>query len=304
MAKAKTDTKATAPDAASAAQAGSLVLAPQVSAELLMIERAAANPRVDVKKMKELLNMRKEAKADDARLAYSQAMRLVQQEIQPVVRDVENTHTSSKYAKLEKIDAAIRPIYTAHGFSLSFDSETMPDGEIKITCEIAHIDGHIVTRSLQGALDVSGSAGKANKTKIQGLGSSVSYLRRYLTCMIFNVVMKDEDNDGNGEGGKKKTDDAFANRVNKTADKVSDAVFTEVKDFLVILPDESKCKRFKTIKGAAAYLAKELALITDAQLRLDALLDNTEVMKGLEAISEQGTIAELHKIAKGPKNGK
>jgi len=31
---------------------------------------------------------------------------------------------------------------------------------------------------------------------VQGTGSSVSYLRRYLTCMIFNVATRD-DSDGN-----------------------------------------------------------------------------------------------------------
>jgi hypothetical protein len=43
--------------------------------------------------------------------------------------------------------------------------------------------------------------GRPNKTALHGLGSSVSYLRHYLTCMIFNVVMRGEDDDGNGFPG-------------------------------------------------------------------------------------------------------
>jgi hypothetical protein len=53
---------------------------------------------------------------------------------------------------------------------------------------------------LDGALDDAGKDGTKNKTGIQAMGSTVSYLRRYLVCMIFNVST-DDDNDGNGGGG-------------------------------------------------------------------------------------------------------
>ncbi len=44
---------------------------------------------------------------------------------------------------------------------------------------------------------LSGNQGKTNKTGIQAVGSSVSYLRRYLLTMAFNIVLADDpDDDG------------------------------------------------------------------------------------------------------------
>jgi hypothetical protein len=42
-------------------------------------------------------------------------------------------------------------------------------------------------------LDTSGG-----KSTVQGVGSTNSYLRRYITCNIFNIVVVGDDDDGNG----------------------------------------------------------------------------------------------------------
>lgn len=159
------------------------------------IMRAASDPNVDVAKLKSLLDMQKEILSHQAEIAFNAAMNDCQGEIKPVARNAQNNHTKSKYAKLEKVDDAVRDIYAAHGFSLSFGSEPV-DGGVKVTCLVAHKQGHSRSYQLQGELDMSGAQGKANKTSIQGLGSTISYLRRYLTLMIFNIVLTDEDTDG------------------------------------------------------------------------------------------------------------
>jgi hypothetical protein len=66
-----------------------------------------------------------------------------------------------------------------------------------VFCDVLHSEGHRERKSLTGSLDTVGPNGSRNKTDIQGLGSSTSYLRRYLTCMIFNVTISNEDRDGN-----------------------------------------------------------------------------------------------------------
>lgn len=176
-------------------------LSPETSAMLAMIERAARDPSVDVEKMRAMMDLKDHVMDKDAERAWALAMMEAQKEIVPVVKSAENKHTQSKYAKLEKVDAAIRPIYTKHGFSISYGTGVpAKTGNVKVLCFVTHKDGHTKQFELEGELDTSGSQGKANKTGIQGLGSSVSYLRRYLVCMIFNVVMKDEDNDGNASG--------------------------------------------------------------------------------------------------------
>jgi hypothetical protein len=163
---------------------------------LHFVAMAVRDPNIDVAKLEALMRMQREIIADDARLQFHRAMSAAQGEMQPVLRDAKNDQTNSKYARLETIDAVMRPIYSRHGFSLSFDSEPV-EGGVRIACEVAHAGGHAKTYHLEAALDMAGPQGRANKTPLHGLGSSVSYLRRYLTCMIFHVVLANEDTDGN-----------------------------------------------------------------------------------------------------------
>jgi hypothetical protein len=180
-------------------KAAALTEATPVLADSLLnfVARAMADPTVNVDKLQALLTMQREIVANDARLQFNRAMSLAQGEMVPVVRDAQNTQTNSKYATLERIDAVIRPIYVRHGFHLSFNSEATGGAYERIVCEVSHADGHTKRYQLEAAIDTAGPQGKPNKTPLHGLGSVVSYLRRYLTCMIFNIVLTNEDNDGN-----------------------------------------------------------------------------------------------------------
>jgi hypothetical protein len=174
------------------------VESPALAGSLLnFVAAAVRDPNVDVTKLEALLRMQREIVADDARLQFNRAMSAAQGEINAVTRDAANEQTHSKYARLETIDAAIRPIYVRHGFCLSFNSEAIDGPECRIVCEVSHSGGHTKKYHLDAAPDTAGPQGKANKTPLHGLGSTVSYLRRYLVCMIFNVVLKNEDSDGN-----------------------------------------------------------------------------------------------------------
>lgn len=170
-----------------------------VLAELLLnfVAKAANNPRMNAEKLEVLLRMQRDIMAEDARLQFNRAMAAAQAEMVPVVRDAVNTATNSRYAQLGTVDAAVRPIYSRHGFSLTFNSESVEGNAYeRIVCKVLHSAGHTERYQLEAALDVAGPNGRPNKTPLHGLGSLVSYLRRYLTCMIFNIQTAD-DNDGN-----------------------------------------------------------------------------------------------------------
>jgi hypothetical protein len=168
------------------------------------IERAATDPTFDVVKLEALLRMQREVAQDAARREFNMAMAAAQAEMQPVVRSARNTHTGTKYAKLETIDAEMRPIYTRHGFSVRFGTGAPNrEGWMRVVCTIAHAGGHEEPAIILDApLDLTGTAGKTNKTGIQAVGSSVSYLRRYLLTMAFNIVLADDpDDDGEAPRG-------------------------------------------------------------------------------------------------------
>jgi hypothetical protein len=162
------------------------------------IERAARDPEFDVQKFGELLRMQREVENDQARKSFNRAMASAQAEMLPVVRDAKNSHLNNRYAKLETIDAAIRPIYTRWGFSVRYGSAPSPhEGWLRITCTVAHDDGYFEENYLDAPVSLTGSqGGRMAVTPVQAIGSTVTYLRRYLLGMVWNTVLADDDDDG------------------------------------------------------------------------------------------------------------
>ena len=175
-------------------------ITPANGALMSFIERAAKDDSFDVAKFGELLRLQRDVGHDQSRRAFNQGMADAQSEMLPVVRDAKNSHLGNKYAKLETIDAAMRPIYTRHGFSVRFGSAPAPtEGYIRITCTVAHSGGYFEENYLDAPIANLGSqGGRTATTGVQAVGSAVTYLRRYLLGMVFNIVLADEDDDGEG----------------------------------------------------------------------------------------------------------
>ena len=165
---------------------------------LSFIERASRDDNFSVEKFGELLRLQRDAEHDRARKMFNQAMAAAQSEMQSVVRDASNKHLGNKYAKLETIDAAMRPIYTRNGFSVRFGSAPAPhEGWMRITCTVAHDGGYFEENYLDSPVTTTGSqGGRMAITPVQAIGSTVTYLRRYLLSMVMNVVLADDDDDG------------------------------------------------------------------------------------------------------------
>ena len=121
---------------------------------------------------------------------YNASMVKAQGAMPAIVKDAQGYE--SKYAKLEKIIKAIMPIYSAEGFAVSYsEGDASEKNHIRIIAAVMHISGHTERHHIDVAIDNSGS-----KNTTQAKGSSVAYAKRYLICMIFNIVLADEDDDG------------------------------------------------------------------------------------------------------------
>jgi len=175
-------------------------ITPANGALMSFIERAAKDPEFDVQKFGELLRLQRDVGHDQSRRAFNQAMAEAQAEMLPVVRSAQNKHLGNKYAKLEDIDREMRPIYTRHGFSVRYGSAPSPsEGTIRLTCTVAHAAGYFEENYLDAPLGNPGSqGGRTATTPVQSVGSAVTYLRRYLLGMVFNIVLADDDDDGEG----------------------------------------------------------------------------------------------------------
>lgn len=154
------------------------------------IERASRDENFNIEKFSELLRLQHEMQREQARQAFDAAMSAAQAEMLPVVRGAKNSHLGNRYATLEAIDTAIRPIYTDHGFSVRYGSGTAPiEGQLRVTCRVAHSGGYSEESHLDSVVSSAGSqGGRSATTPVQALGSAITYLRRYLLGMVFNIV--------------------------------------------------------------------------------------------------------------------
>lgn len=171
------------------------------TAIIQVIERAALNPDIDVEKMERLLAMQERIMTQRAKMAFNEAMRLAQAEMPKIKRNKENKETHSKYADLEAVTDAAVPIYTGRGFSVSYGTADCPiPGHYRVTALCAHTEGYERNYQADVPIDNTGPKGTQNKTMTHGFGSTMSYGRRYLICLIFNITLTNEDKDGNQDG--------------------------------------------------------------------------------------------------------
>jgi len=182
-------------------------LAPTVSGTaqvMSMIERLTIDTSIPIERAEQAFAFYQKVQAEQAKKEFVAAFALAQAEMEPVAKDASNPQTQSSYASLAALDRAIRPIYTKHGFSMSFDAEESPiDGHVRVACFLAHKGGHEKKYHADIACDGLGARGSAVMTKTHAMGSAFSYGKRYLTGNVWNIASDERDDDGNAASGKK-----------------------------------------------------------------------------------------------------
>lgn len=166
------------------------------SALISMIERAARDPAVDMDKLERLVLMQERVSQRNAEQTFNEAMSAAQKEIGRIATDAANTQTKSRYATYAAIDRIIRPIYTKHGFALSFDTEDGgPADCVRVTCFVSNA-GYTRKYKVDMPTDGKGARGGDVMTKTHATGAGMQYGMRYLVKGIFNIAIGADD-DGN-----------------------------------------------------------------------------------------------------------
>lgn len=182
---------------------------PQIDLSMIF-ERLAANPDINVEKLQALMEMQRSILQDRAKVAFNAAMSEAQSEMRPVVKDAENQQTRSWYASYEAMDRAMRPVYSKHGFALSFNTEESRLAEhVCVTCLVSHRAGYERSYRVEMPADGKGAKGGDVMTKTHAAGSAMQYGMRYLLKLIFNVATSDGDDDGNEAGRQEAPPDGY-----------------------------------------------------------------------------------------------
>lgn len=111
------------------------------------------------------------------------ALAKAQSEIENAHKTSNNPHFKSRYADLAEVINTVRPVFTSHGLAVtqmpSFDA-----GIASVETMLMHSSGEWIS---------SVSSAPVTKQDAQGVGSAITYLRRYSLAAVAGVAQEDED---------------------------------------------------------------------------------------------------------------
>ena len=114
------------------------------------------------------------------------ALCAVQGELKPAIKQADNPFFKSKYVDLPGVWEAIRPLLAKNGLSVAQTFTVSQDGPTIVTT-LLHKSGQWISSDLFL---------RPAKSDPQGVGSAITYGRRYALAAMVGVVA-DEDDDGN-----------------------------------------------------------------------------------------------------------
>jgi hypothetical protein len=174
------------------------VLAPEPPTPMAMISQALAQGAgIDV--VRELMALKKEWEADEARKAFSLALAQAKAEIEPIKKTARvyfkgkdgKPDTDYWHETLDDIERAVVPILSRYGLGYRFAvSNDFDSGKVTVGCVLFHSSGHEVAGDpITSKVDTSGS-----KDHIKAIGSAITYISRYtLKAALGLAAAKDDD---------------------------------------------------------------------------------------------------------------
>lgn len=178
------------------------------SAVMALIERMVFDPGADAGKLERMIVMYERLKVKEAELAYNGAKGRILKKLadirivknRPVLSETDEGSVQKsrceafKYAPLEEIDKYLRPLLAEEKMDLSYSDEPQAGGGILVRGRLKHLpSGYYEDSFMPAPPDTSGG-----KSDVQAVGSTNSFLRRYIACNIFNIVVVGDDDDGAG----------------------------------------------------------------------------------------------------------
>jgi hypothetical protein len=167
---------------------------------LEVIARAARDPKTDIEKMQQLMEMYERRENEMAKRAFQLALANAKGEIAPVIKnrlvdfESQGKQTRYRYEDFAAIANVVDPVFARYGLSYRFRSSQPDRDRLSVTCIIAHADGYSEETTLSAPEDKSGS-----KNAVQAIGSAATYLQRYCLKMAVGIAVS---NDDDGRGGQ------------------------------------------------------------------------------------------------------
>jgi hypothetical protein len=126
----------------------------------------------------------------DSIAALAAALAKAQAEIENAAKNAANPHFRSKYADLAEVLNTVRPVFAKHGIAV-IQAPSYEGGIASVETMLTHASGEWLSNTC---------AAPVSKQDAQGVGSAITYLRRYSLAAFAGVAQ--EDDDGNASVGQ------------------------------------------------------------------------------------------------------
>lgn len=111
------------------------------------------------------------------------ALAKAQGEIENASKSSVNPHFKSKYADLAEVLNTVRPVFSAHGLSVT-QMPSFADSVCSVETLLMHSSGQWIS---------STASATVSKNDAQGVGSCITYLRRYSLAAVAGIAQEDDD---------------------------------------------------------------------------------------------------------------
>lgn len=165
---------------------------PPQNSPISIIREAIASGK-DPEYLRELLAVRRDWEADEARKAYNSAVSDFQQRAPIIAKD--DKAYDKAYARMDRIWREIRPLLTGLGLSVTWQICELRDGMCHVEGQLRHRDGH----GEKLVQDIPLPELIKGQNAAQQMGSASTYARRYALCAALGIVTGDDD-DGHAAG--------------------------------------------------------------------------------------------------------
>jgi hypothetical protein len=132
-------------------------------------------------------------KQSETLAALAPALAAAQSELKAVSKDRTNPHFKNKYATLDAIMDEIRPVLAKHGLSV-VQGMAHPDTDVNGVVKAFVLETMLLHKS--GEYLANAAVMPVAKNDPQGVGSAITYGRRYGVSALL-ALATDEDDDGN-----------------------------------------------------------------------------------------------------------
>jgi hypothetical protein len=178
---------------------GASIVAADASALWRIVERAAADPGVNLERLDRLVTAYERMVSREAETRFNADLVKMQPRLPVLEEHGQITDPDgavrATYATWEDTVEAIRPILARYGFSLTFKPGRSPRGVPAVTGVLRHRGGHKEAAEIELPADITG-----DKNPVQAIGSTMSYGQRYVAKMLLNLTSRGDDDDGRAAG--------------------------------------------------------------------------------------------------------